>query len=222
VKKIAIEWTSWKQINDLVLTLCKHYNVEPAFTWIAWFKGAICINVNDCVAHWEPTKKIIFNSGDVVTFDFWIRDKNLWLNTDAAFTMIIWEPKHPEVERFLRVNHGALMAWIKKAVPWNRIWDIWEAIENYLKNSWFCIIKDLKWHAIWYKVHEKPNILNYKTTDKWQRLQENMTICIEPLLWFGSGEIVHEEDWIYVSDGSLWSQFEHMIVVKKPYPEIIV
>ncbi|MCT4616701.1 MAG: type I methionyl aminopeptidase [Candidatus Gracilibacteria bacterium] len=221
VKKIAIEGTNGKQINDLVLNLCKHYNVEPAFTGIMGFKGAICININHCVAHGEPSK-YKFQSGDVVTFDFGIRDKELGLNTDAAFTMIIGTPAHPEVERFLRINQGALMAGIKKAVPGNRVGDIGEAIEKFLENSGFHIIKDLKGHGIGYKVHEKPNILNYKTTDKGQRLLENMTICIEPLLGFNSGKISQDENGIYVDDGSLGSQFEHMIVIKKPYPEIIV
>jgi len=52
IKKIAIVWTTAKQIDDLVWNICEAYNVIPAFYWIEWFKWAICVNVNDCVAHW--------------------------------------------------------------------------------------------------------------------------------------------------------------------------
>jgi methionine aminopeptidase len=41
-----------------------------------------------------------------------------------------------------------------------------------------------------------------------------MTIAIEPIIGFSSGNIVDHGDWeIYVDDGSIGCQFEHTILI---------
>jgi hypothetical protein len=41
-----------------------------------------------------------------------------------------------------------------------------------------------------------------------------MTIAIEPILWFSSGNIVDHWDWeIYIDDGSIGCQFEHTVLI---------
>jgi methionine aminopeptidase len=50
-----------------------------------------------------------------------------------------------------------------------------------------------------------------------------MTLAIEPILWERSGEITDKWDWeIYIKDGSLWSQYEHTILITDDEPEIII
>lgn len=223
IKKTAKVWTSASFIDELVWDICEKHWVLPAFKWTYWFPSNICVSVNDVVAHWIPYSDIVFEEWDVVTFDFWVKDKKLWLNTDAAFTMIIWEGNYPELEDFLRVNKEALMKWLEKAVAWNTIWDIWNAIESHIKKSKYCLIKGLSWHWIWTELHENPYVYNYWTAWEWEVLEEWYTICIEPLMWMTSWEIVQDEEWnIYTEDSSIWSQFEHMILIKDWYPEILI
>jgi len=224
IKKTAKVWVLWREINDICGKICDKYNVLCWFKWVYGFPGNLCISINSCVVHWVPSKKMIFREWDVIKFDFWVKDKVYWLNTDAAFTMIIWEWPHSlEVEKFLKISEEALYKWIAKATVWNRVWDIWRAIQKHIESNWYHIVKDLTWHGIWYNLHEKPYIPNYWKTWNWEILRKNMTLAIEPIIWFSSWKI-KDNSWfeIYTADDSIWAQFEHTIVVKDWYPEIII
>lgn len=224
IKKMVKPWVTWYDVDKLCWDICEKYNVLCGFKWVYWFPANICISVNDCVVHGIPSKKMIFQEWDVVKFDFWVKDKKHGLNTDAAFTMIIWDSPHKlEVEKFLKVSQEALYKGIAKATVWNRVWDIWNAIQKHIESHGFYVIKDLTGHSIGYNLHEQPYIPNHGQAGKGEILKENMTLAIEPIVWFGSGKI--KDKWgfeIYVADGSLWAQFEHTIVVKPGYPEIII
>lgn len=217
-------WISARDIDKLAGDICKEHWVLAGFKWVYWFPANVCISINDIVVHWVPTKKMIFKEWDVVKIDFWIKDKKIGVNTDAAFTQIIWEwPHDPEVEKFLRVNQEALMKGIAKATVWNKVWDIWAAIQEHIEKNWFHIVKDLTGHWVWYKLHEKPYIYNYGKAWTWEVLKNWQVLAIEPIVWFSSWKIIDKWAWeIYIADGSLWAQFEHTIVVREWYPEIIV
>jgi methionine aminopeptidase len=50
-----------------------------------------------------------------------------------------------------------------------------------------------------------------------------MLLAIEPIIGFSSWEIYDKGWWeIYVKNKSLWSQFEHTILITDWYPEIII
>lgn len=224
VRKLAVPWVNAKQIDELADFICKSHNVLPAFKGLYWFEWSICVSINDVVAHWTPTKEMVFKSWDVVSFDFWVKDKESWLNTDAAFTMIVWESKILEHQDLIRINQEALMKWIAKAKPWMRVWDIWNAIEKHIsENSDFHLIKKLSWHWIWTNVHEEPYVYNYWKAWTGEMLKENQTYCIEPLIGITTWEITKDDAWnIVMADGGIWTHFEHMIIIKNWYPEILV
>lgn len=223
IKKIAIPWTSVEIIDDLALNICNSYNVLPAFKWLYGFPNNICVSINDMIAHWICKKWTVLESWDVVSFDFWVKDKKSWLNTDAAFTMIIWEAKSPKHEEIIKVNYDALMRWISKAVVWARVWDIWFAIEETIKKSEFHLVKELSGHWIWTHVHEDPYIYNYWKKGSGAILKENTTFCLEPLLGLTTWKIKSDKKWnIFTADWNIWTHFEHMILIKNWYPEILV
>lgn len=224
IKKVAKPWVSALDIDRLCAQICSDHWVLAWFKWVYSFPANICISINNTVVHWVPTKDMIFLDWDVVKFDFWVKDKEIWINTDSAFTMIIWDwPKNPEVERFLRVNKEALYKWIEQCKVWNRVWDIWYAIQKHVEKAWFHIVKDLTWHGIGYKLHEKPYIYNYGKQNTWEKLKEWMLLAIEPIIWFSSWKIKDKWWWeIYIADWSLGCQFEHTILVTDGNPEIII
>ncbi len=223
IKKMVKPWVNAMEIDKLCGDICKKYNVYCGFKGVYDFPRNIIVCVNDCLVHGIPNSRIIFQEWDVVTFDFWVRDKKFWLNTDAAFTMIVWDGPHDlEVEKFLRVSQEALYKWIAKAVPGNRVGDIWAAVQQHVESHWYHIVKDLTGHGVGYSLHEKPYIPNFWKAGTWEILKENMTLAIEPIVWFSTGRIKEKGFEIYTADGGLWAQFEHTIVVKPGYPEIIV
>lgn len=224
IKKVIKNWTTAVEIDNLCWEIAKKDWVLCWFKWVYDFPANICISVNDVVVHWIPREWLVFYDGDLVTFDFWIKDKKVWVNTDAAFSIIVWwDDKNPKWAKLIEANKRALYAWIAQCKAWNRVWDISSAIQKEIENSWFKVVKDLTGHAIWKELHEKPYIPNFWKAWSWIVLQKWMTLAIEPILWETSWQIVDEWDWeIYIKDWSLWSQYEHTVLITDWEPEIIV
>lgn len=225
IKKILKSGINAKQIDDLCGEIAKKHNVLCGFKWVYDFPNNICISVNDVVVHGRALPEIVFKDWDLVTFDFWIKDKKLGINTDAAFSVVIgWDDKNPVAAKMIEANKKALKAGIAQAKAWNTTWDIWAAIQEVVeKEYWFKIVKELTWHGVWKKLHEKPYIYNFWKKWSWQRLKVWMVLAIEPILWETSWEIVDHWGWeIYIKDGSLGCQYEHTILITENWPEIIV
>ena len=224
IKEVCKEWTTWKEINNICGEIAKKHWVLCGFKGVYWFPDNICISINDEVVHWTASRDIVFKNWDLIKFDFWIKDKQKGINTDAAISIIIgWNDKNPKWAELIEANKKALYAWIEKARVWNTIWDISAAIQAEIEWAWFKVVKDLTGHAIWKKLHEKPYIPNYGKPWTWEKLKEWMTLAIEPILWETSWEIVDEWGWeIYIKDWSLGCQYEHTILITDWDPEIII
>lgn len=224
IKRVLKNWTKASDIDKLCWDIAQKHWVLCWFKWVYDFPANICICVNDVVVHWLPRETIVFKDWDLVTFDFWIKDKEFWINTDAAFSVIIgWDDKNPKWAKLIEANKKALYAWIYKARAWNKVWDISSAIQKEIEWAWFKVVKQLTWHAIWKKLHEKPYIPNFWKAWQWLVLKKWMTLAIEPILWETSWEIVDEWDWeIYIKDWSLWCQYEHTILITDWEAEIII
>ena len=224
IRKILKDWTTAIEVNNLCWKIAKQHGVLCGFKWVYDFPDNLCISVNDVVVHWRARKWLTFKDWDLATFDFGIRDKKVWINTDAAFSTIIWwKDKNIIWAKLIEANKKALYAWIAKAKVWNRVWDISEAIEKEILGAGFHVIKDLTGHAIGYELHEKPYIPNHGKAWTGEKLKKWMTLAIEPILGETSDKIVDEWDWeIFIEDWSLWSQYEHTILITDGEPEIII
>ena len=224
IKKIIKPWLDIIKINELCHKITKEHNVLCWFKWLHWFPDNICISINDVVAHGIPRKWLILNSWDLLNVDFWIKDKKFQVNTDSGFSVIVWwDNKNPKWAKMIEANIKALNTGIKMAKVWNTIWDISYAIGQEIEWAWYKVVKDLTWHGVWKKVHEKPYIPNYWQPWTWIKIIKWMVLAIEPILWETSWEIYDKWDWeMYIKDGSLWCQYEHTILITDWEAEIII
>jgi methionyl aminopeptidase len=224
IKPLLVAWENAANIDKQVEKICKKHGVDSAFRWFHGYPNYSCINVNDVVVHGIPHEEIVFADGDLVTFDFWVKDKNLWLLTDAAFSVVIgWDDKNPIAARMVEASRRALLEWIKHARAGNRVWDIWFAIQSEIQEAGFKIIRELTGHGLWTNLHDKPYIYNYGRPWTWDILKKWMLVAIEPIIWETSGQITDEWSWeIYIKDWSLGCQYEHTVLITDGDPEIIV
>ncbi len=58
------------------------------------------------MVHGRPLPSIVFQDGDVVTFDFGVKDKKYGICTDAAFTMIIGNPDNYPEKKVVAIMGG--------------------------------------------------------------------------------------------------------------------
>ncbi len=184
------------------------------------FPGSICASINDEVIHGIPSKKAILNDGDIVSIDL-VAYKNGY-NGDCARTYIVGNV--PETtKRLIEVTKQAFFEGIKFAKEGNRLGDISHAIGSYIEKNGYSVVKEFQGHGIGTSMHEDPGIPNYGKAGRGLRLQEGMTLAIEPMVIMGKSNILELEDgWTIVSeDGSLAAHYENTILITKKEPEIL-
>lgn len=109
-----------------------------------------------------------------------------------------------------------------KAGGW--VSDIGAAVEDYLKPKKYGIVKDLVGHGVGHKVHEEPNVPNYREPRAEKiRLEEGMVLAIEPMVTLGDWRVVVKDDeWtIATRDHSMSAHFEVTIAVTKDGYDLI-
>ncbi|MCP4523750.1 MAG: M24 family metallopeptidase, partial [Candidatus Gracilibacteria bacterium] len=155
IKLMLKDGVSAVDVDKLCGDIARKHNVLCGFRGVYGFPDNLCISVNDVVVHGPAKKGLIFRNGDLVTFDFGIKDKQKGINTDAAFSVIIGgDDKNPIGAKLIEANKKALYAGIEQCRVGKTTGDIGFAIQSEIEKAGFKVIKDLTGHAIGKKLHE--------------------------------------------------------------------
>lgn len=199
-----------------------HDDATPVFKGLYGFPGAVCASLNEEVVHGIPSDERVLKEGDILTVDVGVSLEG-WC-ADSARTFAV-EPGavDGETRRLLEVTERALERAIEAATPGNRIGDIGHAVERTVEGTGFHIIRDLVGHGIGRKVHEDPQVPNRGRPGEGPRLQEGMTLALEPMIARGTWKIRTLDDrWTVVTaDGSPSAHFEHTVGVTSEGPRIL-
>ena len=161
------------------------------------FPGTLCISINDEVIHGIPSKEVIIKDGDVVSVDLVVL-KNGY-NGDAARTYIVGNASK-EAKELVEVTKQAFFEAMKYAKAGNRIGDISNAVDSYVRKFGFSVVKEFQGHGIGKEMHEDPGVPNYGKPGKGPRLEKGMTIAVEPMVIAGNPDIWELEDgWTIVT-----------------------
>lgn len=184
------------------------------------FPGTLCISINDEVIHGIPSKEVIIKDGDVVSVDLVVL-KNGY-NGDAARTYIVGNASK-EAKELVEVTKQAFFEAMKYAKAGNRIGDISNAVDSYVRKFGFSVVKEFQGHGIGKEMHEDPGVPNYGKPGKGPRLEKGMTIAVEPMVIAGNPDIWELEDgWTIVTrDGSLSAHYENTILITEKEAEIL-
>jgi methionyl aminopeptidase len=183
------------------------------------FPGSLCISIDDEVVHGIPGERVI-RAGSIVSVDAGAIVDG-W-HGDAARTFVVGDAA-PEATRLVETTRLALMAGIGAAVPGARLGDISAAVEDVASGAGYGIVRHFVGHGIGTRMHEDPQVPNYRTGARGMALEPGICLAIEPMLTAGSHEVeVRPDGWTVVTaDGSLAAHFEHSIAVTDRGPEIL-
>ena len=183
------------------------------------FPGTLCISVNDVVVHGIPSAYEL-REGDVVSVDCGV-DLGGYFG-DFAYTFPVGEISEAS-RQLLETTRASLYAGIEKAVAGNRVGDIGHAVQSYCESRGYGVVRDLVGHGVGRRLHEPPNVPNYGRQGVGKRLQAGLTLCIEPMINGGTGDVTVDADgWtIRTADGAPAAHFEHMVLVDKGGPQIL-
>lgn len=198
-----------------------HAGAKPAFKGYRGFPASLCISVNEQVVHGIPSKDRIVQPGDLVSVDCGVVKNGFF--GDAAFTFMVGEVSE-EAHDLCEATYVSLYLGIAQAVAGNRLGDIGFAIQDYVeKQCGYGVVRDLVGHGIGRELHEKPEVPNFGRRGSGLKLQEGLTLAIEPMVNIGTREVKTLRDgWTVITKDKLPSaHYEHTIVVKKEKADIL-
>lgn len=184
------------------------------------FPSSICISINDEVVHGIPSPKRTLREGDLVGLDFGVVYQGYY--GDAARTVAVGAIP-AATRRLMEVTRDALQAGIDAIRPGRHIADISGAIQDVAEGAGFSLVREFVGHGIGRRLHEDPQVPNYRTGARGHRLTEGMVLAIEPMVNAGRPEVrVKDDGWTAVTrDGSLSAHFEHSVAVTAEGPYIL-
>lgn len=211
---------STKDVDILGEKLIREAGCIPNFKNYNGYPASICVSVNDEVVHGIPNKKHIIKEGDIVSLDAGLIYKGY--HSDMARTYGIGTVS-PEAQRLMDATKQSFFEGIKMAKAGNHLFDISNAIDAYISEFGYGIVKDLVGHGIGTHLHEDPQIPNFRQKRKGVLLQPGMTLAIEPMINAGGWEVEFlDDDWTVVTqDGSLSAHYENTILITDGEPEIL-
>lgn len=205
-----------KNLDDYTRRLCLKYKAKPSFLGYQGYPAAVCVSINDEIVHGIPGKRVI-KENDLVSLDLGIFYGGY--HTDATITFGLGNVSKKS-QKLIDITKTALERGIEQAVAGNHIGDISEAVQSFVEENGFNVIRALVGHCVGENIHEDPLIPNFGTRRTGPRIKKDMALAIEPMVTSGSYEVFQAEDnWTYkTSDQSSVAHFEHTVYVtgKKP------
>lgn len=184
------------------------------------FPGVICSSVNDEIVHGIPGKRVL-HEGEIITIDFGAVVDG-W-HGDSAITVPVGTVT-PEAQHLLDVTQEALRRGIAQSRAGNRVLDIARAVQSYVEDEGFSVVREYAGHGIGRALHEDPWVPNYVERGQPNPLlRPGMVICIEPMVSAGQPETRELPDhWTVVTaDGSCAAHFEHMVAIREGEPDVL-
>ncbi|MCQ2538723.1 MAG: type I methionyl aminopeptidase [Lachnospiraceae bacterium] len=211
---------STKDIDDLGYKLITSYGCIPNFLNYAGYPASLCVSVNDEVVHGIPKKNRILKEGDIVSLDAGLIYEGY--HSDAARTYGVGKISD-EAQKLIDVTKQSFFEGIKYAKEGNYLFDISNAIDDYVTPFGYGIVRSLVGHGVGTELHEDPQIPNFRQKRRGPKLKAGMTLAIEPMINMGTWDVNWlDDEWTVVSaDGSLSAHYENTVLITDGEPEIL-
>jgi methionyl aminopeptidase len=209
-----------KDIDVFAEEFILKYGAEPAFKGYKGFPATVCASINEELVHGIPSEDRILQEGDIVSIDVGAKKHNYY--ADMAYTYAVGNISK-EKKDLIAVTKKSLELAIKEALVGGRLYTISNAIQSYVEDKGYSIVRDYVGHGIGKNLHEDPQIPNYGDRNTGERLKEGMVFALEPMVNVGTYKTkVLKDGWTVVTqDNKPSAHFEHTIVLKNEGPEIL-
>jgi methionyl aminopeptidase len=208
-----------KELDGIAETYIRSQGATPSFKGYNGFPGSICASVNDELVHGIPGSRQL-DDGDIISLDIGACYRGY--HGDSAWTYAVGQIS-PAARKLLEVTEQSLYAGLAEAKPDARLYTVSHAIQRYIENAGFSVVREYVGHGIGSKLHEEPQIPNYGPPGHGIRLRPGMTLAIEPMVIIGERYVrTLQDNWTVVTqDGSLCAHFEHTIAITADGYEIL-
>lgn len=218
--EIDLEKMSTWDIDTYIEDYIMKNRARPAFKTVRGYDYSSCISINAVASHGVPSKKVKVQKGDIVKIDTGTVMNGYF--ADSCFTFCVGEIS-ANARRLVNIARDALMAGISEVLEGRCTGDVGSAVENFVKEKGYSVVKNFTGHGVGFALHEPPVVPNYGIRGKGVEFTGGMVITVEPIVTEGSDRlIVLDDGWTSItSDGSLAAQFEHTVAVTRNGPLIL-
>ena len=208
------------ELDEFAETYIREHGGIPAFKGYGGFPGSICASVNEQIVHGIPSKKVVLQTGDILsvdtgaTVDGWVGD-NAWTFAVGKIS--------DDKKRLLKVTEQCMWAGLESAVAGNHLGDIGHAVQSIAETAGYGVVREYVGHGVGHNMHEEPNVPNYGHRHLGMKLQVGMVLAIEPMINMGSRKVVDGNDgWLVCTrDGKPSAHFEKMVAITEDGPVVL-
>ena len=209
-----------KELDDFIKEYIISRGATPTFLGYGGFPGSACISINEEVIHGIPKKSRILHEGDIVKIDVGAYYNGF--HGDSANTFGVGKISN-DAQALIDATRESFYRGVALAKHGNRVGDIGSSIFDYATSRGYGVVKKYVGHGVGHELHEDPEIPNFGTAGRGQRLFTGMTIAIEPMINAGTHEVrVLGDNWTVVTaDGSLSAHYEHTVAITDGEPVLL-
>ena len=208
-----------KELDEIVRREFRKRGVLPTFLGYQGYPATVCVSINDEIVHGIPGGREIMD-GDVVSIDLGCTYKGFV--ADAAVSAAVGDVS-ADAQRLIDVTREALWRGIAAARAGNRLGHIGAAIQSYVEEQRYSVVREYVGHGVGRQMHEDPQVPNYGTPESGPLLRPGMVLAIEPMVNMGDWHTKRDSDnWtVRTLDGSLSAHFEHTIAITGGEAEVL-
>jgi len=220
LKGLAAPGLTTMDLEKLAERRTAGHGARPAFKGYRGYPCVLCTSINNEVIHGIPSAKRKLREGDILSLDFGVELEGYY--ADAAVTVPLGAIR-PELETLLRVTREALDRAIENMRPGNRLGDISNAVQGWVEQHGFSVVREFVGHAIGTRMHEDLQLPNFGEPGRGPRVQEGLVLAIEPMVNLGQPDVrMLDDKWTAVTaDGAASAHFEHTVAATSNGPWIL-
>jgi methionyl aminopeptidase len=207
------------ELNEIAEDYIRSQGGEPSFFGYRDYPAATCMSINDEVIHGIPGLRRL-KSGDIISIDIGVYFNKF--HSDAARTHPVGEVSKEHLQ-LIDVTKRSFFEAVCHARHGNHLNQVSAAVEACVTPYGYSVVRDWCGHGIGSKIHEDPQVPNYRSTKRGPKLAKGMTLCIEPMVNVGVPDIKVLDDkfTVVTADGKYSAHYENTVLITADEPEIL-
>lgn len=221
VSKHIKEGVSTAEIDKWVYDITTEMGGIPAPLNYEGFPKSVCTSINDVVCHGIPSEAVILKDGDIVNVDVSTELNGYFSDSSRMFCI---GNVSEENKRLVQIAKESLAEGLKQVKPWGFLGDMGQAINDFVKENGYSVVREVGGHGIGLEFHEDPWVSYVSVKGTEMLMVPGMIFTIEPMINMGKADIYVDENdgWtIYTKDGKPSAQWEIQVLVTDTGYEII-
>ena len=210
---------STKEIDRAVYDFIVSQGAKPSFLNYNGYPASVCVSVNDTVIHGIPDGYVL-KDGDIVSIDVGAYYQGF--HGDCAATYPCGAIS-PQAQKLIDVTKQSFFEGIRFAKKGYRVSDISHAVQSYVEENGFSVVRSFVGHGVGAQLHEEPEVPNFGKPGRGPRLLPGITLAIEPMVNVGTPDvmILHDHWTVVTCDGKLSAHYENSVLITDGEPEIL-